>query len=162
SIFGANAAVDDCLHSLAQIAQQLSTTSPVVTNTGAPTGLAQGGTVDMAHGVQLCAASLPAPLNGIMKQVSAASQAAAVKQASGQLGDRMAQQLGGDCKEVVTGRYPFSLRSPNDVPLADFGRLFGAGGTLDQFFQANLAALVDTRGGTWHWRQVSDTKISMP
>jgi type VI secretion system protein ImpL len=160
-IFGANAAVDQCLTSLGQISQQLSATSAALATSGGPSGLAQGGAVDMAHGVQLCAASLPAPLNGIMKQASAASQAAAVKQASGQLGDRMAQQLGGDCKDVITGRYPFSLKSSNDVPLADFGRLFGAGGTLDQFFQANLAPLVDTRGGTWHWRQVNDMKISM-
>jgi type VI secretion system protein ImpL len=151
--------VDKCLASLQQIAQQLNA-GGVANTTG--TALNQGGAVDLAAGLQLCAASLPAALGGLMKQVSAASQAAAVAQASGQLGDRLSEQVGADCKEVVTSGYPFISSSANDVPLGDFGRVFGVGGKLDGFFHDNLASLVKMDEGTWRWQTVSNISLSMP
>jgi type VI secretion system protein ImpL len=39
-----------------------------------------------------------------------------------------------------------------DVPLSDFGRLFGNGGVYDAFFRTELAPLVDTSRGAWAWR----------
>jgi type VI secretion system protein ImpL len=39
-----------------------------------------------------------------------------------------------------------------DVPLADFGRLFGVGGIFDKFFNDNLAPLVDSSRSPWVWR----------
>ena len=57
-----------------------------------------------------------------------------------------------DCNRVVTGRYPFASGT-NEVPLADFGRLFGYDGVFDSFFKENLEKLVDTDETPWKWRQ---------
>jgi hypothetical protein len=43
--------------------------------------------------------------------------------------------------------------SPTDVPLADFGRLFGYNGVYDMFFKTELANLVDTSRSPWAWRR---------
>ena len=43
--------------------------------------------------------------------------------------------------------------SAADVPLADFGRVFGSGGVFDKFFHDNLAALVDVSREPWRWRE---------
>jgi type VI secretion system protein ImpL len=48
------------------------------------------------------------------------------------------------CSKAVTGRYPFTPGSTNDIPLDDFARLFATGGLLDKFFNDNLQTFVDT------------------
>jgi type VI secretion system protein ImpL len=53
---------------------------------------------------------------------------------------------------VVRDRYPFVAGSAVDVPLADFGRLFGYGGVFDSFFKSELEELVDTSHSPWTWR----------
>jgi len=46
-----------------------------------------------------------------------------------------------------------------DVPLADFGHLFGYGGVFDTFFKDNLANVVDTSHTPWTWRRGSTGSI---
>jgi type VI secretion system protein ImpL len=75
-----------------------------------------------------------------------------VGQARSELDNRYRVQVVNECTSVVNGRYPFDTRSVIDVPLADFGRLFGAGGIFDTFFKENLAPLVDISRTPWTWR----------
>src|SRR5205823_9537411 len=49
--------------------------------------------------------------------------------------------------------YPFTRGSTQEVPLTDFGKLFGPGVVIDRFFTQNLTALVDTSRPEWTWRQ---------
>lgn len=60
----------------------------------------------------------------------------------------------GLCRQAVSGRYPFSPGSSNDIPLDDFTRLFAPGGLLDGFFNTQLRPYVDTSSGTWRGRPV--------
>ncbi len=53
------------------------------------------------------------------------------------------------CKDVLGGKYPFTAKSKNDVPMAEFARLFGPNGLFDAFFKEKLAGLVDTSGKVW-------------
>jgi type VI secretion system protein ImpL len=53
------------------------------------------------------------------------------------------------CRQIISGRYPFRSDSPTEVQLADFGRLFGYGGIFDAFFQSRLADVVDTSVRPW-------------
>jgi type VI secretion system protein ImpL len=115
----------------------------------------------MARALDLCAASLPAPLDQMMKTASAASQSVAITQVSTELNDRLSQEVAGDCKAITSGRYPFVRSSGNDVPTGDFGRLFGYGGELDAFFRENLASLVDQSRSTWRWREVGEQQVGM-
>ena len=59
------------------------------------------------------------------------------------------------CSKAVTGRYPFTAGSTNDIPLDDFAKLFAAGGLLDKFFNDNLQTFVDTSGAAWKAQPVA-------
>ncbi len=56
------------------------------------------------------------------------------------------------CTRAIANRYPFAASSAADVLPDDFGQFFGPGGQLDGFFQARLAAMVDTSGSVWAYK----------
>ncbi|SOE89498.1 type VI secretion protein IcmF [Caballeronia arationis] len=56
------------------------------------------------------------------------------------------------CHKALDGRYPLVRTSTRDAASDDFARLFSPGGLIDDFFQKNLAALVDTSTPVWQWR----------
>lgn len=60
-----------------------------------------------------------------------------------------------ECIELTSNKYPFAARSKQDVPLGEFGRLFGPNGVFDRFYSEKLAGLVDTSGANWKWKQSS-------
>ena len=60
------------------------------------------------------------------------------------------------CSRAITGRYPFASGSRSDVLPEDLGQLFGVGGLMDSFFQARLAALVDTSTPSWSYKPTGD------
>jgi type VI secretion system protein ImpL len=59
------------------------------------------------------------------------------------------------CQKAVNGRYPFVPNATNEIPLADFARLFAPGGLLDGFFNTQLQPYVDTAGANWTPRPVN-------
>jgi type VI secretion system protein ImpL len=64
----------------------------------------------------------------------------------------LSEQVSGPCQTIINNRFPF-WQSDREVPLAEFGKLFGVGGLMDQYFKTSLAPLVDTSKQTWIWRQ---------
>ncbi len=84
------------------------------------------------------------------RQLGSRTQSAAGAGATTDLLARYRQEVYAECREAAsTGRYPFAEGSLDDVPLADFGRLFGPGGVFDAFFKSNLEKLVDTTRSPW-------------
>jgi type VI secretion system protein ImpL len=59
------------------------------------------------------------------------------------------------CSQAVTGRYPFTPSATKDIPLDDFGRLFGPNGMLNQFFNTQLKPFVDTSDTVWKAQPVA-------
>jgi type VI secretion system protein ImpL len=53
------------------------------------------------------------------------------------------------CTSSLEGRYPLSKDSEEDVSLQDFAKFFAPQGILEQFFEDNLKALVDTTTPKW-------------
>jgi type VI secretion system protein ImpL len=53
------------------------------------------------------------------------------------------------CQNSIANRYPLNRSSRNEVTLEDFGRFFGPGGELDQYFQKYLQLFVDTTSKPW-------------
>ena len=53
------------------------------------------------------------------------------------------------CRSLLTGRYPFTKNSPQDVLPADFAKLFKKTGILDDFFNNNLKNYVDVTVSNW-------------
>jgi type VI secretion system protein ImpL len=71
----------------------------------------------------------------------------------GQIAGALKEQVMTVCPQIVAGKYPFTRGSSSEVPLDDFGRLFGAGGIMDQFFKQYLAQYADTSRAQWTWKQ---------
>jgi type VI secretion system protein ImpL len=53
---------------------------------------------------------------------------------------------------AVKGRYPFVSESKTDVPMNDFGHIFGPSGVFENFYKQYLQQLVDNSGSPWKWR----------
>jgi type VI secretion system protein ImpL len=147
------APIDGVLASLAQTHKQLQSVGSGVGDVSALDALVKSGQADALKSLKDQAKLLPPPVDAIVAQVGSRGESLAVGQARDELSRRYAEAVGRECRELVEGRYPFSRSSPNDVPLADFGRVFGYGGVFDTFFKENLAPLVDVSRTPWRWRE---------
>jgi type VI secretion system protein ImpL len=121
-------------------------------NVSALDSLSKSGQAEALQGLQQQAKLLPAPVGAMVAQIGTRSESLAVGQARDELSRRYDEQVGKECRELIEGRYPFARASTNDLPLADFGRVFGFGGVFEAFFRDNLAALVDVSRTPWRWR----------
>jgi type VI secretion system protein ImpL len=63
------------------------------------------------------------------------------------------------CDDTIAGRYPVVPGSQKEISLQDFGRFFGVGGIMDQFFQANLRDMVDMTRRPWRARSTGGFNI---
>ena len=72
--------------------------------------------------------------------------------ATNEVEQRYLTQVVEPCRAILSDRYPFSASATREVPVADFGRLFGYKGVYDGFFAASMADLVDTTQRPWRWR----------
>jgi type VI secretion system protein ImpL len=68
---------------------------------------------------------------------------------------------GSACSLAFSGRYPFVRGSSKDVPLADFVKYFASNGLLDQFFQQNLKAVVDTSSLPWRQKKADGQSVTV-
>jgi len=96
---------------------------------------------------------LPPPFSDLMLKAAGSFEGDLTNSSHAQLSRALGDQVTGPCEQIVPNRYPFTRGSTQEVPLADFGRLFGPGGVMDRFFTQNLTALVDTSRREWSWRQ---------
>jgi type VI secretion system protein ImpL len=119
--------------------------------TGAPPP--SGAAIDKIQGE---AARLPEPLKTMLKSVAAAGEKQVQTEKRGAAGQQLAASVGDPCTKAISGRYPFTPGSKQDVLAQDFAALFSPGGTLDDFFQKNLAAQVDTSTKPWKFRAIAD------
>jgi type VI secretion system protein ImpL len=99
------------------------------------------------------AAPLPPSLATVVIKVADGAGAAVRSGVTGNLSRRYEEDVLRMCQRVTGGRYPFDATSDLDVPLADFGALFGPGGVYDEFFKTWLVPLVDTARTEWAWRR---------
>jgi type VI secretion system protein ImpL len=102
---------------------------------------------------------LPQPLRGWIDKVAKDAAGDTARDATARtiadLSDAMAENVTAPCQQIISGRYPFFGKG-QDVPLADFGRLFAQGGIIERFFSTSLAPLVNMTGRTWTWRPNSN------
>ena len=98
------------------------------------------------------AANLPEAVGGLVKEVGTRTLAVSRGGLRASLSDRYRQEVVRECTMAVLGRYPFTQGSTTEVPLNDFGRIFGYSGIFDTFYKQNLDRLVDNSKSPWRWR----------
>ncbi|HKE46338.1 MAG TPA: type VI secretion system membrane subunit TssM [Steroidobacteraceae bacterium] len=145
--------IDRVLGVLAQTNQALKAMGSGLGKTSSLEGMTRAGQADTLQALQLEAKQLPPPLNAMIAQIGGQSTTLATGAARTELQQKYNQFVRRECSELIEGRYPFDRGSAVDVPLADFGRVFGYGGVFDNFFRDNLAALVDVSRTPWRWRE---------
>ena len=123
------------------------------TNPSDPQSIAAVG--QTANDLKRDAAPLPPSIGSVVNEVANNATSAVRGGARSSLENRYEQQVLKECRAIVSDRYPFVPGSQIDVPLADFGRLFGYGGVYDTFFKSEMQNLVDTSRGAWAWRNDS-------
>ncbi len=146
------APIDRVLQLFGQMQQQLNTVQAGAGGGSPAQVLAQGGGAELVQQLQVETKMLPPAVGAIVAEVGGESQKLAQGQVRTELGNLYRQLVAVPCAEVVNGRYPFEPNATVDVPLADFGRVFAAGGVFDSFFGQHLATLVDTSRSSWNWR----------
>ena len=146
------APIDLMLATLKQQYDRLVATGSGVGQQSATDPAVQRAVADAKRQLDLVAKQMPGTLGGIVSEVATRSESIVTSEARNELARRYAEQVVKDCRELVEGRYPLSPESSTDVPLGDFGHVFGPGGVFDSFYHDNLAPLVDTSSSPWRWR----------
>jgi type VI secretion system protein ImpL len=116
------------------------------------------GSDESVKALSLEASTLPPAIGGLVTQLLGGTETTVGRDRLQDFLGRYQDEIVKQCNQIITGHYPFVLSSPNDVPLADFGRLFASGGIFDKFFSSTLAADVDTSRSAWAWKDSSATK----
>jgi type VI secretion system protein ImpL len=154
--------LDATLKLLADMYAELEGTGAGLGQQSAVAALSQGGGSPKARQLRDEAARLPPPLGEMFAQLGGGGSAVAMTGARSELAAAYREMVLTDCRQVVKGRYPFDRNATQEVPMADFARFFGAGGTLDSFFKQQLAPLVDTTQARWRWRSRDGASVALP
>lgn len=95
----------------------------------------------------------PALVTKIIEDVLAQTSASSQDLLDNQLNLLWQSQVYSVCGPMMANSYPFA-EGP-DMALADFADLVGTGGTLDRFFNRQLAESIDTTSSPWRWKPVA-------
>jgi type VI secretion system protein ImpL len=101
-------------------------------------------------------ARLPGPIASSLSALTNTGGEQIKTGAKGQLNEILKTSVSIPCKEVLSNRYPFSANAAQDVLMADFAKVFAGNGLMDQFFNNNLKAFVDTTSP--NWREMASEK----
>jgi len=102
--------------------------------------------------LRLASQTSPAPLTPVAASLATAATSLLEGGERARLDALWNASAGPLCRGALAGRYPFVRGSTREVAADDFDKLFAPGGLIDDFFQKNLLALVDTSGPIWQWR----------
>jgi type VI secretion system protein ImpL len=104
----------------------------------------------------------PAPLGGMLKNIDSAGAGLTLGSERARLQAAWSADAAAFCQAAIAGRYPLVRSAAKEVTLEDFGKFFGPGGMMDEFFAKNLAPQVDMAGGQWRWRSSGAASIGIP
>ena len=121
----------------------------------------QGGGGDAVAKMKMESVHLPEPLKSMTQVLAAGNQDIILDSSKSQLNRLWQSEVMPLYQSGVQGRYPFSRTSNRDTTLEDFSRFFAQGGILDQFFNNNLKAFVDTSGKSWRMIEQNNQAISV-
>lgn len=99
--------------------------------------------------LQATAVRFPEPFKGLVQKAASSFDSDATATTVGRILQSVSDQITGACNAAVNGKYPFVRTSTQDMPIADFQRVFGPNGLLDRFYSVNLAQYTDTSGRRW-------------
>ena len=142
--------IDAVLDKIAEVAKGVSGCGPGLGEKSAEECMKKDPTAVKALSQE--AKTLPPAVGTLVDSLATAVDRAGVHAYARDLVERYQQDVLRDCEAILGSRFPFNGASNEDVPLADFGHLFGYGGLFDKFYKDHLADSVDTRTRPWRWK----------
>ncbi len=127
----------------------------VTIDNAARTG-AMPASVDTFAKLKLEADKYPAPVSNILATLGQGGQRKLTLLIGEALNRQFQEQVGQYCWQTMAGRYPFDRNSMSEVLPDDFANLFGPNGLYNQFFQKNLANIVDANVRPWRYKLQAD------
>ena len=147
---GAPAPIDGILEQVRKIRDQLLRLGPQAGGGLTIKALTDPAMLDQLRTLQLDAANLPSPVNGLVAEIARNTGGSLSGVAKGEI-DRLYQgDVVARCHQLVGDRYPFG--NATEMTLGAFGEVFGYGGLYDKFFMERLDPLVDRSAARWSWR----------
>ena len=150
---GGGAPIDDIIRRLGELQQKVSVLGEEIGRTAATDTAANAAAGAVAESLSRDAEALPTGPDAVVKAIASGTAGVLRGALRGNLSQIYEEDVLRECRQMTTGRYPFDLTSSNDLPLQDFGRLFGYGGLFDEFFKTSLSEMVDTSRRPWVWRR---------
>jgi type VI secretion system protein ImpL len=86
----------------------------------------------------------------------------AVSKAREQINAVWTTQLLPFCERSLAHRYPLDSTSGSEATISDFGRFFGPGGLMDDFFNNYLKDFIDTSRHFWRWNSAGNQTLGIP
>jgi type VI secretion system protein ImpL len=152
---GQPAPIDATVGLINEAYQQLVATQAAV-NAGGPPPPPSG----VADKIKAETGRLPEPVQSMLTALSQGAVKQVAEKTRSNLSQSVTSSITEFCTKAIGGRYPFVKSSASDVTRDDFTRLFAPNGLLDDFFQKNLAPLVDTASRPWKFRKVADVPVA--
>ncbi|MGL5734879.1 MAG: type VI secretion system membrane subunit TssM [Beijerinckiaceae bacterium] len=101
------------------------------------------------------AGRFPEPFKALLQTAAASFDTDAADATVARINQTLFDQVTNACQQAIAQKYPFARTSTRDMTVDEFKAMFGPGGTIDRYFQANLAPYANTSGRTWTWNQAS-------
>ncbi|KAB0486903.1 type VI secretion system protein ImpL [Pseudomonas reinekei] len=107
------------------------------------------------------ATTLPAPLSAVLRDVDSRGGALTLGNERERL-NALWNSVGAPfCRAAIDGRYPLVRTANRDITADDFGKFFGPGGVMDDFFSKNLVPYVDMSSNPWRPRTAGSGSMSL-
>jgi len=117
------------------------------------------GQSDVISKVRSEAARFPSPIRPVLEGLTQEGNRQAEGGIRNTLSDKLNHSVGDFCRVAIRGRYPFEQGSTRDVTAADFSRMFGPSGMMDEFFNKHLRQMTDMTGRSWILRASNDDYV---
>jgi type VI secretion system protein ImpL len=152
---GAPAPIDGILGEIGKIRDQLLKLGPQVLGESPLKALSDPELINLQRTLRENAKDppVPSPIDRLVREIAQYTGKTVSVDATRELEKLYREEVVDKCRSRVDGRYPFG--SMGDMPLSEFGEVFGYGGLYDKFFTDRLDSLVDKSQRSWVWREGS-------
>lgn len=124
----------------------------------AKAGMNKNGT-DAIRKLRIHARNLPTPVSNIVESIATQSWGTVLGGARAYINAAWRSSVLRDYQASLENRYPIFNKGRQQTALVDFGRFFGASGSIDTFINNYLAPFIDTR--RWRLRTVDDRNLGL-
>ena len=113
----------------------------------------QAGSNSIVSQIRRGSRHVPQPVKNWLQQAAGDAAALTVSGTTQQINNIWSGTVLAEFKQTIADKYPLNPNAVDELSLKEFGAYFGYNGTLDRFFQTNIAPFVNTNMTPWRWEK---------